>query len=259
MSSLVVGCRVEESSGFSPWQSSTSSDVEDWSITYLSVPESYFLFDKVYHYAFVRASVLCSHKIGLTENLLFALECARSLSPASTWIDWMPISIGNYAQQHGTLSNTTEAITLTAYMTTMLFAITRLSKHRRLRIKSDYLQFQAHFVSPRNETLIIYLQTMASTYDSHFGINNVPYGIASSSTRPEPQHVTRIGDGVIHLAELADLGLYKSVPLTLSSNFREKTLNTFAAVDKNSQRQVRSAIQLAYKDEAHKNHSDSVD
>ena len=44
---------------------------------------------------------------------------------------------------------------------------------------------------------------MADAYTSHFGIDNIPYGIASSAKRPQPQAATRIGDDVIFLAELA--------------------------------------------------------
>ncbi|KAF2856667.1 hypothetical protein T440DRAFT_512677 [Plenodomus tracheiphilus IPT5] len=100
---------------------------------------------------------------------------------------------------------------------------------------------------------------MANNYASHFGINNIPYGIASSSSRPEPQHVTRIGDEVIFLAEIADLDLFTAVSAPLSSVFREKTLNTFAALSKDVQSQIRSAIQQAYKAGAHKDHSESIE
>jgi fumarylacetoacetase len=92
---------------------------------------------------------------------------------------------------------------------------------------------------------------MADNYASHFSINNIPYGIASSSERSTPQGATRIGDEVIFLAELAEHDSFKAIPAPLSSIFREPTLNTFAALGKDIQSQVRSTIQAAYKDKAH--------
>ncbi|KAI8937438.1 hypothetical protein NX059_005160 [Plenodomus lindquistii] len=100
---------------------------------------------------------------------------------------------------------------------------------------------------------------MANSYASHFGINNIPYGIASSSSRSKPQHVTRIGDEVIFLAEIADSDPFKAVSAPLSSIFRETTLNTFAALSKDVQSQVRRAVQQAYKDGTYKSHSESIE
>lgn len=100
---------------------------------------------------------------------------------------------------------------------------------------------------------------MADSYNSHFGINNIPYGIASSSARPEPQHVTRIGGKVIFLAELADHESFRGIPATLSSIFREATLNTFAALSKDLQSQVRSAIQEIYKNEGYEQYSENIE
>ncbi|OAL56793.1 hypothetical protein IQ07DRAFT_18452 [Pyrenochaeta sp. DS3sAY3a] len=100
---------------------------------------------------------------------------------------------------------------------------------------------------------------MADSYTSHFGINNIPYGIASSSTRPEPQHVTRIGDAVIFLAELADLEPFTAITAPLSTIFRNSTLNTFAALSKDIQNQVRSAIRQTYEKNLHQTKSENID
>lgn len=89
---------------------------------------------------------------------------------------------------------------------------------------------------------------MSSSYASHFGINNIPYGIASSASRATPQCVTRIADDVIFLAELADTGTFEDLATSLADVFRESTLNTFAALPKETQSGVRAAIQQAYKD-----------
>ncbi|EOA81561.1 hypothetical protein ACJQWK_10697 [Exserohilum turcicum] len=99
---------------------------------------------------------------------------------------------------------------------------------------------------------------MADGYASHFGINNIPYGVASSSKRSSPQCATRIGDEVIFLAELAEHDAFKAISASLSSIFRESTLNSFAALSKDTQRQVRSAIQEAYKNNLHKDYSESI-
>lgn len=100
---------------------------------------------------------------------------------------------------------------------------------------------------------------MADSYASHFGINNIPYGIASSSKRTSPQGVTRVENQVIFLAELVEHDAFKTIAAPLSSIFREPTLNTFAALGKDMQSQVRSAIQEAYKSNLHSSHSEHID
>ena len=99
---------------------------------------------------------------------------------------------------------------------------------------------------------------MADEYASHFGINNIPYGIVSSSGRPTPQGATRIGDDVVFLAELFRQASFESIPAPLSSIFSESTLNTFAALAKDIQSQVRSAIQEAHKKGLHKSCSENI-
>ncbi|ORY01432.1 fumarylacetoacetate hydrolase FahA [Clohesyomyces aquaticus] len=87
---------------------------------------------------------------------------------------------------------------------------------------------------------------MPSAYASHFGINNVPYGIASSTKRATPQAATRIGDEVIFLGPLAETGTFKHISAPLPEIFRQTALNAFAALPKDVQSQVRSTIQKAY-------------
>ncbi|CAI6303859.1 unnamed protein product [Periconia digitata] len=99
---------------------------------------------------------------------------------------------------------------------------------------------------------------MAETYASHFGINNIPYGIASSSKRTSPQAVTRIGDEVVFLAELAEQAAFESISPPLIPIFSEQTLNTFAALPKQTLAQVRSAIQIAVKGGQHKGSSEGI-
>jgi fumarylacetoacetase len=88
---------------------------------------------------------------------------------------------------------------------------------------------------------------MADAYASHFGVNNIPYGIASSARRPQPQAATRIGDDVIFLAELASHESFKSISADLPNLFSQPTLNKFATQSQDVQSRVRIAIQGAYK------------
>ncbi|USP82356.1 uncharacterized protein yc1106_09630 [Curvularia clavata] len=99
---------------------------------------------------------------------------------------------------------------------------------------------------------------MADSYASHFSINNIPYGIASSSKRKSPQCVTRIEDQVIFLAEITEHDAFKAIPAPLSSIFREPTLNTFAALGKDVHAKVRSAIQETYKSNLHSNYAENI-
>lgn len=99
---------------------------------------------------------------------------------------------------------------------------------------------------------------MADGYASHFGINNIPYGIASSPTRPDPQAVTRIGDDVIFLTELANHKSFESIRAGSQSLFSKPTLNAFAEQPQQFHRDVRSAIQEAYKNRGHTSSSENI-
>jgi fumarylacetoacetase len=99
---------------------------------------------------------------------------------------------------------------------------------------------------------------MVETYTSHFSIANIPYGIASSSRRQKPQAVTRIDDNVIFLSELCTTSAFQSISEQLPSIFLEATLNTFAALPKALQSQVRSAIQAAYTSNLHADFSEDI-
>lgn len=113
-------------------------------------------------------------------------------------------------------------------------------------------------LNPRHQFYLVSLAIMADNFASHFGINNIPYGIASSSKRQDPQHVTRIGNEVIFLAELADLESISPSARSLSSIFREPTLNSFAALSKDIQSKVRSTVQQVYRSGSHKRASEPI-
>ncbi|KAK6443022.1 hypothetical protein LTR95_000736 [Oleoguttula sp. CCFEE 5521] len=83
-------------------------------------------------------------------------------------------------------------------------------------------------------------------YSSHFGIENIPFGIGSSTSHPEPQGVTRLEDNVIFLADLNDT--LQDIPDLPSSIFSQSTLNAFAALPKSVHQDVRSKLQAALKD-----------
>ncbi|QDS74299.1 hypothetical protein FKW77_003798 [Venturia effusa] len=79
-------------------------------------------------------------------------------------------------------------------------------------------------------------------YAEDFGVNNIPFGIASSDLHPSPQCVSRIGSSVIFLAELAYIGAFKGIDAPLESLFRLPTLNEIAALGGPIHRDVRQRI-----------------
>jgi fumarylacetoacetase len=99
---------------------------------------------------------------------------------------------------------------------------------------------------------------MAEAYTSHFGINNIPYGIASSSKRQKPQAVTRINDSIIFLSELSSHTTFRSISEELPSIFLQPNLNAFAALPKPLQSQVRSAVQSAFQSGHHTEYAEEV-
>ncbi|KAF2132061.1 hypothetical protein P153DRAFT_421105 [Dothidotthia symphoricarpi CBS 119687] len=99
---------------------------------------------------------------------------------------------------------------------------------------------------------------MADPYTSHFGPNNIPYGIASSAKHPTPQCVTRIENSIIFLASLSQTPPFTSIPADLPSLFRSSTLNAFAALPRAIHTQVRAAIQHAHTTSQHSAHAESI-
>lgn len=76
-------------------------------------------------------------------------------------------------------------------------------------------------------------------YASHFGINNIPFGIASSTRHPTPQTVSRFEDTVIFLADIQSL----LEDLPLSNTLSQPTLNAFAALPRTTHQEIRKRIQ----------------
>jgi fumarylacetoacetase len=106
---------------------------------------------------------------------------------------------------------------------------------------------------------------MSDSHDhaSHFGINNIPYSIASSPTRPKPQAVTRISNTILFLFDLSTTTPFNSISIrnstSLSEIFLQPTLNAFAALPKTTHAQIRSAIQEAYNSNLHTDSSEDID
>ncbi|PNS17298.1 Fumarylacetoacetase [Sphaceloma murrayae] len=86
---------------------------------------------------------------------------------------------------------------------------------------------------------------MAASADfaDHFGIENIPFGIASSSKRTSPQAVTRHENKVIFLSELPEVSK-AGAPAEV---FTQPTLNAFGALGRSTHKAVRAAIQQAIK------------
>lgn len=78
--------------------------------------------------------------------------------------------------------------------------------------------------------------------DSHFSINNIPFGIASSQSHPKKTLATRLANNVIFLDELAKLDKPLVTEETISS-FSGQLVNIFAALPKAQQSATRKWIQ----------------
>lgn len=88
--------------------------------------------------------------------------------------------------------------------------------------------------------------SLESGYASHFGIDNIPFGIASSKGQASPTCVSRFEDTVIFLSKLGNV--FQDVQQLPKSTFDEATLNEFAALPPQVHREVRQRIQRAIAD-----------
>ncbi|KAK1822756.1 hypothetical protein LTR12_002895 [Friedmanniomyces endolithicus] len=85
-------------------------------------------------------------------------------------------------------------------------------------------------------------------YSSHFGLENIPFGIASSDLHPNPACATRFEDNVIFLEKLDDV--LKGIQDLPEEVLAHSTLNAFAALPNATHRAVRERLQsLIRKDE----------
>lgn len=119
----------------------------------------------------------------------------------------------------------------------------------RSRDISYHLDHYYSLCSAQNSVYCIQTHTMTSLnsdFGSHFGIENIPFGIASSNKHTSQQAVTRLENKVIFLADLvqSDSEL-QSLP---NGIFSQPTLNAFAALGRPAHQLVRSAVQKLIKD-----------
>ncbi|KAL4922388.1 hypothetical protein BDW62DRAFT_52326 [Aspergillus aurantiobrunneus] len=75
-----------------------------------------------------------------------------------------------------------------------------------------------------------------------FPIDNLPYGVISTPDNPTPRCATALDNDAIDLSALEKDGHFKSIPGFETEVFSQPTLNTFAALPKSSQREVRALL-----------------
>ncbi|KAK1833043.1 hypothetical protein QBC39DRAFT_381083 [Podospora conica] len=85
-------------------------------------------------------------------------------------------------------------------------------------------------------------------YAHHFSADNVPFGIASSTTHAKPQAVTRLGDDVIFLDSLASRGFFSGVDGLPAAIFQHATLNEFAKLPRAIHTAVRETIRSVFRE-----------
>ncbi len=61
--------------------------------------------------------------------------------------------------------------------------------------------------------------------DSHFSLDNIPYGIGSKTPIEAPTVVTRVFDKVVFLDEVAKAGLISDVPFETVATFNQVKLS----------------------------------
>lgn len=76
---------------------------------------------------------------------------------------------------------------------------------------------------------------------SDFPIQNIPFGIAKPSHSKDARCVTRIGNTIIDLSMLGELGYFNTLSIDISV-FYENTLNPFIELGKNTTQKVRLRI-----------------
>lgn len=78
--------------------------------------------------------------------------------------------------------------------------------------------------------------------ESHFPIQNLPYGVCSSKSSGEIFICTAIGDYVLNLAELERAGVFDGPQLDGKRVFTERTLNKFMSMNRKAWLEARSTI-----------------
>ena len=79
------------------------------------------------------------------------------------------------------------------------------------------------------------------TTDSHFPIQNLPFGVFSTAADPAPRVGVAIGDQILDLAVLEEAGLLTADPAG-SRVFNQPSLNAFIALGQSVWRETRASI-----------------
>ncbi|KAJ3341862.1 hypothetical protein HDU93_003983 [Gonapodya sp. JEL0774] len=84
--------------------------------------------------------------------------------------------------------------------------------------------------------------------DSDFPIQNIPFGIISTTDKPAPRAATIVGDYVVDLQEVAAAGLFDGKELRVVGKevFSKPTLNAFMELGKPAWREARSTLQQIF-------------
>lgn len=85
--------------------------------------------------------------------------------------------------------------------------------------------------------------------DSHFPIQNLPYGIFLSKKNMSPRAATIIGDTVIDLSVLEDHGFFSDVFYEDKNVFSRPHLNKFMSLERSTHHEVRKILQRLFSDE----------
>lgn len=85
-------------------------------------------------------------------------------------------------------------------------------------------------------------------YADQFGIDNIPFGVASSSQHPQPQCVSRFRDSVLFLGELSSI--FSGIDGLPDGCFTSSALNDFAALPQATHLAVRERLQSAIREDA---------
>jgi len=79
--------------------------------------------------------------------------------------------------------------------------------------------------------------------ESHFPIQNLPYGVFRPKWGGDPRIGVAVGDYVLDLSVLDDAGFFQGTAAAGKGVFRQRSLNAFMALGKQAWREVRSVIQ----------------
>ena len=78
--------------------------------------------------------------------------------------------------------------------------------------------------------------------DSHFPIQNLPYGVAIRNSDQKPILVTAIGDSVLNLTEIEKRGVFSTTEIAGKNVFQGSSLNDFMSLGRGAWKTVRQAL-----------------